>query len=330
MSSKNRTIYEKSTHRLVRKKLRIQFSRSGYRNLKSSAILIFLLVLPFAALHFAHNPSLQTEDFSRNFQSAAETPTLSLTYYSRFNDTHTPIESGDKIAGDHVVLNATWTPLDNVNGTAIYVNATAIPNVISAEGTNNTVEIDTRSLGNNATCTVNVTTWLLNGTVLTEIFTEVFIGNFFAPHIEVLTPNGGEIWTEQHNISWIAWDNNTDDVLSFEVLLSADGGASFQLLTSELVPQWFVWDFSGFLSHTTYIIEVRATDGIYTTSDRSDATFEAGGVVPTSTTTAISTTSPTAPPPDALDVRIGIFVAAAIIFSAFLSLIVYQQPKRLS
>ncbi|MCK5240376.1 MAG: hypothetical protein KAR33_12540, partial [Candidatus Thorarchaeota archaeon] len=81
----------------------------------------------------------------------------------------------------------------------------------------------------------------------------------------------------------------------------------------------------------TYIIEVRATDGIYTTSDRSDATFEAGGVVPTSTTTT-GTTSPstTAPPPEALDVRIGIFVAAAIIFSAFLSLIVYQQAKRLS
>ena len=331
MSSKNRTIYEKSTQRVVRKNLRIQFPRSGYRNLKSSAFLIFLLVLPFATLHFVHNTSLPTEDFSRNFQSAAETPVLLLTYYSRFNDTPTPIESGDKISGDHVILNATWTPLDNVNGTVIHVNATAIPNVISAEGTNNTVEIDTRSLGNNATCTVNVTTWLLNGTILTEIFTEVFIGNFFTPHIAVLTPNGGETWTEQHNITWIAWDNNIDDILSFEILLSADGGTSFQLITSELTTQWFLWDFSGFLRDTTYIIEVRATDGIYTTSDRSDATFEAGGVVPTSTTTTGTTIpSTTAPPPEALDVRIGIFVAAAIIFSAFLSLIVYQQAKRLS
>ncbi|MFW9850790.1 MAG: hypothetical protein ACFFF4_16810, partial [Candidatus Thorarchaeota archaeon] len=209
-------------------------------------------------------------------------------------------------------------------------NATAIPSVISAEGMNNTVEIDTRALGNNAICTLNVTTWLLNGTVLSESYSNVFIVNFFAPHVQVLTPNGGETWTHQHNITWDAWDQNSDDVLSFEILFSSDGGVSFQLLASELDVQWLVWDFSEFLSHNDSIIEVRATDGIYTSFDRSDSPFTAGGVATTATTTGTSPTGTnTLPAPDALDMRLGIFVAAAIIASAFLSLIVYQQAKKL-
>ncbi|MHA1906307.1 MAG: hypothetical protein ACW98Y_03355 [Candidatus Thorarchaeota archaeon] len=288
MSSKNRTIYRKTTHRMVKRKLRIPYSRSRNQKMLASAFLIFFLVLPYVALHYRHAPTSQTLDLSNEFYSAAETPTLSLTYYSRFNNTHTPVESSSKLSGDHVILNATWSPADNVNGTLIQVNAPAIPNVITAEGENNTVEIDTRALGNNATCTVNVTTQLLNGTVLKEFYTDVIIGNFFTPHIEVLTPNGGEAWPQQHNITWFAWDNNTDDVLSFEILLSADDGTTFQLLASEIETQWFVWDFSGFMNHSSYIIEVRVSDGIYTASDQSDTSFIAGGV-PSSSTSATST-----------------------------------------
>ncbi|MHA2423376.1 MAG: hypothetical protein ACXAEF_01200 [Candidatus Thorarchaeota archaeon] len=330
MSSKNRTIYEKTTHIVVRNRLRMQYPRPNTRKIKFSVFLIVLLALPLVSLHSAFNTPLHHPELSRNLQTSAETPSLILTYYSRLNSTPTPLESGLKISGDHVVLNATWVPEDNVNGTLIQVYAAAIPNLIEAESTQNTVEIDTRALGNNAECAVNVTTWLLNGTVLSEVFTEVFIWNFFQPHVEVLTPNGGETWTSEHNITWIAWDNNTDDTLSFEILLSSDGGTSFQLLSAQVVNHWFVWDFSGFLSHTEYLVEVRASDGIYTTSDQSDAVFQAGGIIPTATTTNPTSSVDTTPAADALDMRLGIFVSAAIIASAFLSLIVYQQAKRLS
>jgi hypothetical protein len=315
----------------MRKKLRTPLLKSNRRKILSSGFLILFLILPYLAITFVHSPSSQPIVVSNTYYAAAETPTLALTYYSEFNQTLSPVESNSKLYGDHVTLNATWTPADNVNGTLIQVNASAIPRTISAEGTNNTVEIDTRALGNNAYCVINVTTWLLNGTILNEVFTEVFIENFFTPHIELIAPNGGENWPGVHNITWIAWDNNTDDILTFEVLLSVDGGSSFQLLASEIKTQWLVWDFSEFLRHSDNIIEVRATDGIYTVSDRSETFFTAGGVIPT--TTATDTTAPTAPTPppvDALDMRLSIFIAAAIIASAVLSLVVYQQAKRLS
>ncbi len=331
LSSKNRTINKEITNTVMKYKQVTPYSALINRKLLYSVLLIFILALPLLALHFSHYSPIYDAELRGDFISSAETPTLTLTYYSRSNETRYPVQSGIELSGDHVILNATWNPADNVNGTIIVVNATAIPSVISAEGMNNTVEIDTRALGNNAFCTVNVTTWLLNGTVLSESYSNVFIGNFFAPHVQVLTPNGGENWAHQGNITWNAWDENSDDVLTFEVLFSSDGGITFQLLASELDTHWLIWDFSEFLSHNDSVIEVRATDGIYTSSDRSDSPFSAGGISTTATTTGTTPTGTnTLPAPDALDMRLSIFVAAAIIASAFLSLIVYFQAKKLS
>jgi hypothetical protein len=264
---------------------------------------------------------------------SADNIVLNLTYYSYWNETMTPLESGDHLVGDHIILNATFTPQSIVNITRIEVNATAIPSAIFVEANDTTVEIDTRRLGNNATCTVNVTAWLFNGTVISHNISDVFIGNFFEPQIELITPNGGEVLTDPWNVTWTAYDNNTDETLEFEVLVSADGGVTFQLLSAGITESWYVWDSAGFLNQSTYVIEVRVTDGIYTTWDRSDEPFTAGSILPTTTTTpppsttATAPTTATNPPPAAADFTLVSYVGASLIGSAFLALAVYYVAK---
>lgn len=255
-------------------------------------------------------------------------PTLVLSSYSRSNSTPMPVTSGLRIAGDHIILNATWIPKKSANGTVIVVNASAIPSMINATSLTNSVEIDTRALGNNATCKITVTTKLVNGTSLSQIFTNVFLGNFFVPHVRVLSPNGGEKWEGQHNITWTGWDKNSDDILTYEVLLSPDDGETFQLLASELSVDWLQWDFSGFLNMSTYIIMVRVSDGIYQTSDTSDSSFTAGMVNPTSTSLPTTTTTPPSIPLG--EIQLALFIAAAIIIGALFSVVVYYQAKHLT
>jgi hypothetical protein len=137
--------------------------------------------------------------------------------------------------------------------------------------------------------------------------------------------------TEPWNVTWTAYDNNTDEILEFEVRVSSDGGSTFQLLSAGLTDTRFTWDSSGFLELSSYVIEVRVTDGIYTASDTSDGPFTAGDVqptttVPTFTTTETTTGTPTPPPPP-VDYTVASFVSASIIGSAFLALAVYYVAK---
>ena len=142
-----------------------------------------------------------------------------------------------------------------------------------------------------------MTAWLVNGSVISEKIYNVFIGNFFKPHIRVLSPNGGEQWTGVNNVTWVAWDNNSRETLSFDVLLSADEGKSFILLASGFDTLWYSWNCSSLPILDTYMIEVRVSDGTFNSFDRSDNPFTAGeiNITPTSTTSIeTSTTSPVA------------------------------------
>ncbi len=288
---------------------------------------ILFLVLPTSSL-FLSEPCFPASPTPELVAEQVEVPTLVLSSYSRFNNTHVPVTSGLRIEGDHIILNATWVPKKSVNITGIVVNATAIPSVINATSQTNSVEIDTRALGNNATCKITVTTKLVNGTSLFQIFTNVFLGNFFMPHVKVLSPNGGEKWAGQHNITWTGWDKNSDDILTYEVLLSPDDGETFQLLASDLSVEWLQWDFNGFLNMSIYIIMVRVSDGIYQTSDTSDSSFTAGTVNSTST----SSTTPTTTTPSVFpgNIQLALFIAAAIIIGALFSVVVYYQAKHLT
>jgi hypothetical protein len=160
---------------------------------------------------------------------------------------------------------------------------------------------------------------LYNGTSAKQTFTNVFLGNFFVPHVRVISPNGGEHWTGAHNITWFGWSNNSDEQLTYEVLLSSDSGTTFQLLSKGLNNTWFTWYTQGFLNISTYVVEVRVFDGIYTSHDTSDGTFSAGDI-------PVTTTATTTVPDHSLVVAL--FISAAIISCAIMSLIVYYAAKR--
>jgi hypothetical protein len=94
-----------------------------------------------------------------------------------------------------------------------------------------------------------------------------FLGNFFAPRVNVTSPNGGEDWsTGLHNITWTAYDNNSDDIMTYNVLFSRDAGESWQLLAGGLTGNYFEWNTAPFLEGDDWLIEVRGIDNdtVYT------------------------------------------------------------------
>jgi hypothetical protein len=314
----------------------LSWSEAIHISLRSFALATILLLLLIVGALFHPAPLLATiteESLGgKTFAYCSDNPDVSLTYHSLWNQTETPVHSGDRISGDRVVLRGTWSPLGTVVQSRIDVNATAIPRSISNQSPSSSVWIDTRGLGNNATCIITVFALLLNESTINQTFSNVFIGNFFVPHVIVLFPNGGEHWTGVNNVTWFGWDNNTDEPLTYEALLSSDSGISFQLLATHLSSTWYQWDCTGFLNLSTYMIEVRVTDGIYVSFDRSDGTFTAGNIptTTTSTTTTTTTTTTNTTTTTTVDNRfiVGFFISAAIVSSAVMALIVYYAAKR--
>jgi hypothetical protein len=266
----------------------------------------------------SQNVLSQTHDFL----PSAETPDLNLTYTTRTLFVDTPVQSGDTIAGDHVTLKAEWSP-SLVNSSRLEVHAPAIPSTLVIEDNETTLEIDTRALGNNATCTITSTAYLTNGSVMVLEFMDVYIGNYFSPKVTVTSPNGGEVWTGIHNITWSASDMNIDDTLLFDVLVSSDSSQSYETLITSTNLTWFEWNTSALTQMESYIVQIRVTDGIYFFSDYSDDLFTAGTILPTSTTTP---TTPTTP--NGLEPRIIAFVAILLISSGIMALVVYYAARK--
>lgn len=265
---------------------------------------------------------------------SAENPILNLTYTTLTNLNPQKITSNSIIAGDHVLVKAEWTPTV-VNRSRLEIDAPAIPASLSEDLTTSIVQIDTKNLKNNATCTIIATAYLTNGSIISETFVNVYIGNFFVPKVEVVLPNGGEHWTGVNNITWTATDTNTADSLRFEVSISSDSGISFEVLASSLTHKWFEWNCSSFDKLDTYIVRVRVTDGIYFSFDFSDSVFSAGEIThgtvttttTTNTTTTSNTTSTTTTGINPFEMRVLIFVAILLTSSCVMALVVYYASR---
>lgn len=254
---------------------------------------------------------------------SADPPRLNLTYHTLADPTEIPVLSDSIIAGDHVILRSVWGG-SVVNKSRLEVVALAIPATIAIEQNTPVLVIDTRSLGNNASCFINSTAWLTNGTVLSIVYQNVYIGNYFAPDVMVLSPNGGEEWTGINTIRWHAYDINVDDSLRYDVRISSDSGVTFDTVASSISEKWYNWNCSQYDRLDTYVVEIRATDGIYFSYDLSDSPFMAGEV-PTNTTTTITTTSNTTTP---IDYRIATFIVVLLSSSIVMALVVYYVAKR--
>jgi hypothetical protein len=313
---------EKTEMKYKSSRLSLNRARCGIFRLSAFILSLYLLTGPIIASTYSvcsNNPTFKNADEpTRLFK-------LNLTWTSRRSVNPTPLSAGDRIAGDHIVLKAEWQPAKDINWTHLVVNASAIPAVIEKETQTNVAELDTRFLGNNATCIINVTTGLKNGSLLNEVFPNVFLGNFFEPSVVVKSPNGGEIWTGIENISWQAWDLNVEEPLTYEVLLSSDYNKTPQLLSSGLAQNWLEWDFSELVNSSSYKIIVRVTDGIYTSTDTSDGYFTAGLIHPT-TTSAITPTTTTM---TEYDIRVVGFLVALTASSILIALVAYYRAKKL-
>lgn len=298
------------------------------------AIISSLLVMLVLPIIIPTNPIQDERIIPPTTEEAlpsAETPNLNLTYYVLSNLTEVDIASDSVIAGDHVTLKASWDPA-LVNRSRLEVLAPAIPATLEENQNLSITEIDTRYLGNNATCTIIATGWLtINGTMVFETFQNVFIGNFFVPNISVTSPNGDEIWTGTNNITWDASDVNVAESLLYDVFMSSDGGATFEILATSISNKWLEWNCSALDKLDTYLVEVRVTDGIYFSSDSSDSTFTAGEIIHSTTTTATSTTTTTTTTTTStttFDIRMTAFVVILVASSSMMAIVVYYAAKK--
>ncbi|TFH10930.1 MAG: hypothetical protein E4H14_01655 [Candidatus Thorarchaeota archaeon] len=301
-------------------------SRTNSRKYTHIAVILALMISLLSPVSVLMNPVLDTKsDHSPlEFVSLAAAPRLNLTYHSLSDTTEKLVTSDSFIAGDHVILTATWNePL--LFKSRLEVFAPAIPAILMQELNTDTIEIDTRYLRNNATCTINATAWLTNGTIFFKTFENVYIGNFFVPIITVISPNGNEIWDGINNITWTASDINEADLLRYDVLLSSDNGIFFETLASSITTKWFEWNCSALDKLDTYLIEIRVTDGIYFSSDRSDSTFTAGEIDHTTTTTTTTTTTNGT---TTLDTRLTAFIVILLVSCSAMAIVVYYAARK--
>ncbi len=104
-----------------------------------------------------------------------------------------------------------------------------------------------------------------------------------APEVYVIQPNGGERINGTYEIRWSANDPNSD-VLTVNISYSPNGGDTWTQLATGVTESPFPWDTTTVMNGTSYLIQVEASDGIYTEIDVSDKPFEiANDLIPFAT-----------------------------------------------
>jgi hypothetical protein len=99
------------------------------------------------------------------------------------------------------------------------------------------------------------------------------------PVVEVVSPNGGESWDATHIIEWTANDDDGDP-LSFDVLYSADAGATWESLASGVTETRLEVDAAYLEGTDEALVRVVASDGLRSGEDVSDGLFSVAGHAP--------------------------------------------------
>ncbi len=99
------------------------------------------------------------------------------------------------------------------------------------------------------------------------------------PVVNVISPNGGEVWNTVHNVEWSAGDADKDS-LTFTVLYTPDDGASWFPVVFNLTETSFAVDSASLPGGSSAGFRVIATDGYNTTHDDSDGFFTVAAKVP--------------------------------------------------
>jgi hypothetical protein len=95
-----------------------------------------------------------------------------------------------------------------------------------------------------------------------------------APAVTVLSPNGGEAIGGSMVITWSGSDPDANDVLRYTIQYSADNGATWTALATNIGGNSLtISDTSGLAGSTQARVRVIASDGVNTSHDTSDAPF---------------------------------------------------------
>ncbi|NHJ14938.1 MAG: hypothetical protein EAX95_14750 [Candidatus Thorarchaeota archaeon] len=130
------------------------------------------------------------------------------------------------------------------------------------------IAYDTYSFCRNITLNIVFNVTLDLGLTYTYHFENITFNNFFAPKVHLLSPNGGEDWSNgMHNITWTAIDPNVHDEIWFRIRLSLDRGRFWWLLASDWMEydpdnSWYYYefDFSNPFQSDEGVIQIIAYD----------------------------------------------------------------------
>jgi len=94
------------------------------------------------------------------------------------------------------------------------------------------------------------------------------------PEVEVLYPNGGEVWEKgkTYNITWEASDED-GDVLTCSLAISENNGETWLPLDIDITGNKYQLNTLTLEEGQNYLVRVRATDGVNTGEDVSDGVF---------------------------------------------------------
>ncbi|UCG01109.1 MAG: S8 family serine peptidase [Candidatus Heimdallarchaeota archaeon] len=152
---------------------------------------------------------------------------------------------------------------------------------VSHRETGTTATVDSNGFGQNDVFEIVVkgfTGTSLDWLPFTEYrVTDVTIINQFSPTVEVIYPNGGEtVGPDPVTITWDSSDPNVEDTLLYSVYVSNDSGETWErLVRNRREISSYEWDpiDEGFTPGSQYLVNVSVTDGLFKTSDISDAVF---------------------------------------------------------
>ncbi|MBN1401227.1 MAG: hypothetical protein JXA74_10345 [Anaerolineae bacterium] len=87
------------------------------------------------------------------------------------------------------------------------------------------------------------------------------------PHVELLAPQGGEVWFGLHAITWDAWDPDGDPITA-TLSVSLDGGPTWdRLATVDASLGRYLWDTHVYSAGRSYVVRIRVNDGQAVASD---------------------------------------------------------------
>jgi alpha-tubulin suppressor-like RCC1 family protein len=93
-----------------------------------------------------------------------------------------------------------------------------------------------------------------------------------APAVNVISPNGGESYSDKIHIHWSGNDLDGDS-LTYSVLISADNGMNWEPVVGNLSITNMEIQVQNFSTGSQYLVKITATDGFNTSNDVSDKVF---------------------------------------------------------